>query len=163
MRRILLDFWHQRSAQEQRTLRLGGAVALLLLGYALLWYPLSQERSRLQAEVPKLRQAKQLMTEQAAEIARLKAQPQPAAGSDMRAAMANASLRSNFPAPRDVQALDPGHLRIRYESASFEGWLEWTRILQSEGRIRIESADIRAQPEPGKVTIQAVLASTGTR
>ena len=163
MKRTLLEFWRQRNANEQRTLRLGGGLALLLLGYALLWHPLSQERSRLQSEVPKLRQAKQLMVQQTAEIAQLKAQSQAPASGDMRAAMANATLRSNFPAPRDMQVLDPGHLRIRYESASFDGWLEWSRILQSEGRIRIESADIRALPEPGKVTIQAVLASTGAR
>jgi general secretion pathway protein M len=156
-------FWRQRTQAERRTLTLGGAVLAIALLYAFIWHPLSQERQRLQASLPQLRAAAAQMRIQSAEVTSLRNQPKKNFGNSLRSALDYASAHSNVGAPSQTIPLDAGRVRVEFNAAAFDSWIDWVNLLQTEQGIRVESAEIIALAEPGMVKIKAVLASAGNR
>ena len=61
-----------RSPRERQTLAVGGAVLLVLIGYGLVYEPLTQARSKLAAQLPAKRAELRLMRTQTAEIEHLR-------------------------------------------------------------------------------------------
>ena len=45
---MIAAWWSARPASEQRMLAIGGVVAVLLLGWALVWHPLARHKAELE-------------------------------------------------------------------------------------------------------------------
>ena len=156
-------FWQQRSPAERRTLSIGGGVLLLALLYALLWYPLSQERQRLKTSLPQLRATAALMQVQAQEVARLRQLPAQTSTADLRSAIDKATAGNPLGAPLELMPLDAGRMRVSTSAVSFDAWVAWVKALQAEHGVRVESASVSALTAPGLVKVQAVLTLRGSR
>ena len=154
------QLWQQRTPAERRTLSIGGVLLAIALLYALLWYPLAQERQRLRTDLPQLRTAAAQMQLQAKEVMRLRNLPPKPSANNLRSALDTTSARSGLGAPAEFMLLDTGRARITYAAASFDNWISLVKMLQAEHGIRLESATVTALAEPGMVKIQAVLAAS---
>ncbi len=157
------QLWQQRTPAERRTLTIGGVLLSIGLLYALLWYPLAQERQRLRADLPQLRTAAAQMQLQAREVVRLRNLPSKPSTHNLRSALDTSSAHSKLSAPAEFMPLDAGRARVTYAAASFDNWIRLVEILQAEHGIRLESAKVTALAEPGMVKIQAVLAANESR
>ena len=161
MKAQIIHFWRQRSAAERRSLSIGAVVLGIALFYALLWYPLTQERNHLRETLPQLRAAAAQMQIEAAETLRLRNMPQKSVNPNLREALEYAAVHSSIGAPSQFIPIDAERVRIIYNATAFDRWIDWAKILQTEHRVRIESVEIFALGEPGMVKVQAVLAPTG--
>lgn len=155
-------YWRTRSPRDRRVITVVVLVVALSFFYAYLWMPMSEARSRLRAELPKLRGAAAEMTAEAAEAARLKAIPASAAraasADTINQSAARAGLKDEL---SEVTPLSPQRVQVALNSVAFDRWVGWTRALAAESGLRIESAQITTGGEPGKVKVQAVLALPG--
>lgn len=156
---ILTQFWRQRTHAERRTLALGGAVLVIALLYAFIWQPLSEERRRLESALPQMRNAATQMRIAAAEVTHLRNSPPKTFTQNLGGALNAANAHSPLGAPSQIMPMDAGRIRLEYNAVSFDGWIDWANLLQTEHGVRIESAEITALAEPGMVKIKAVLAS----
>ena len=129
---MIAAWWNGLAAQERRVLAIGGVVAALLLGWALLWHPLVQRRAELERELERQREELAFVRTGAAEIARRHATGVQAGG--QRAgksllALADATARSGGlgDALKRVEPAGAKTVKVAFESARFDalaGWIE---------------------------------------
>jgi general secretion pathway protein M len=126
----LREWWQARDARERRILCVGAGVSALLLGWALVWQPLSVSRANLRARVAAQRVDLATMRAGAARVAELrglgvrsKAERQ---GKSLLA-LADASARGQQlgNALKRVEPLGPKSVRVSLEGASFDAIAEW--------------------------------------
>jgi type II secretory pathway component PulM len=164
-REALTGFWTTRSARERSVLLAGAALVVLAALYATLWDPAMTARGRLSATLPKLRAQLEDMRLQKREIELLRKTLGPvSASADLRALLRAAVERGPF--PRAVERIEwRGGDRVVVAAASvgFDQWLDWTRSLQRELGVRVDSCEITALPQPGLVRVEAVFAGAGGR
>lgn len=136
----------------------GGAVAALLLGWALLWHPLAQRRAELRQQVEQSRRESAFVQRGAAEIERLRA-----AGTRTRAdrqgrsllALADATARSGGleAALKRVEPAGSGSVRVSFEFANFDALVAWIEDL-SRG-YGVEASDFSADRADGVGLVNA--------
>jgi general secretion pathway protein M len=127
---VIAAWWQQREPRERQVLAIGGGAALLLLVWALVWYPLAQSRRSLEVRV----------TSQQADLATMRASAAHAAalrGQGARAkverqgksllALADATARgANLgEALKRVEPVTPKSVRVTFDNASFDGLADW--------------------------------------
>ena len=151
----LATAWSRRSASERRTLAWGGALLALALLVAFAWLPLQRTRDRLAAELPALRASIAALERDAAEVARLRAQPAaaPPAGTPLASLATNAG---GLPGAQ-VNVLDARRVRVTGSDVSFSALLEFLRNAQATHGMRVESARLDALPAPGRVRAELLL------
>ncbi|MGE5094179.1 MAG: type II secretion system protein GspM [Betaproteobacteria bacterium] len=148
----LSGYWKSRSARERSLWLVVASVVVLVLVVAFAWLPLERSRSRLQAELPRLRASLESMQREAAEAKRLRALP-PAGNTK-----APVSALAATPAPgTQVTALDANRVRIAGNDAAFTTLMEWIIAAQSSHGLHVESARLDALPAPGRVKADIVL------
>lgn len=148
----LAHAWQSRSYRERSALALGGAVVAVLLLVVLAWLPLERLRSRLGAELPRLRASVVALERDAAEARRLRAIAPTATSSAASAAMPTEL------AGAQLGMADEKHVRLRGDDVAFTALLEWLGAAQSANGLRVESARIEALPSPGRVRADLTLA-----
>jgi general secretion pathway protein M len=127
-------WWHGLAAQERRVLVVGGIVAALLLGWALLWHPLEQRRAELERELDRQREELAFVQAGAQEIARRRATGVQAgaqrAGKSLLA-LADATARSGGlgDALRRVEPAGARTVKLAFESARFDVLVAWIEAL----------------------------------
>lgn len=155
---MIAERWRALAPQERRTLIAGGAVAALLLGWALVWHPLAQRRAELRQQVERSRLELDYVRRGAAEIERLRA-----AGTRSRAdrqgrsllALADATARSGGleAALKRVEPAGSGTVRVSFEYANFDALVDWI-----EGLARgygVETTDFSADRADGVGLVNA--------
>jgi len=164
-REALKAFWASRQPRERGVLLTGAVLVALAVLYAGLWDPALTARSRLAATLPKMRAQLEGMRLQKREIEQLRKALGPASPSaDLRALLRAAVERSPFPRAVDrIEWRSGEHVVLAAAAVGFDQWVDWTRALQRELGVRVDSCEITALPEPGMVRLEAVFAGPGGR
>jgi general secretion pathway protein M len=126
----LRNWWQARDARERRVLGIGGAVSVLLLGWGLVWQPLSASRANLRERVAAQSADLAVMRAGAARVGELRGQGARAKAERMGKsllALADASARDRQlgNALKRVEPLGPKSVRVSLEGASFDSVAEW--------------------------------------
>jgi general secretion pathway protein M len=158
MKKQALQFWRSRAPRERLVLGAGGALAVLVLGYAYAWLPMAREAAQLRENLPELRAQARQVQAGVAEVNRLKARAKPAAAQQDLVALLDARAKQRGLRERidSIVPLDANRVRVTASSVPFDVWLGWLGELQAGYGVRVESARIDLGGEPGVVAVEAV-------
>jgi len=158
MKQAILQFWSERNTRERLVLSIGSTVLALSLLYAYVWLPIRNDVDHLNRTLPELRAAAAQMRAEAAEIGTLKSRSVSVpAGGALGAVEQSAATQGLRDRIQELGATDQNHVRMSSDSLPFDAWVGWLNLLQAQSGIRIESANVEATPDAGKVKAQAVL------
>ena len=161
MKERFQQFWMRTSLRERWLIGGGFGLLLVVLLVFYVWQPVVRDRQKLRANLPQLRANAEQMRLSAAEVARLKAQPASVSlpNGGIRGAVENSAaafkLRDSI---SNVSEEGEGRINISMATVPFDDWVRWLGHLQEQYRIRLESCRVEALPQPGMVSIKAVLA-----
>jgi len=162
MKEQLQHYWQSRSPRDRRTIALIGSLIGITLLYAYIWMPMNEARVRLRAELPKLRGAAEQMSVQAQEVTRLKATPAQATRTPPQELINQSAETSGIKGDiSQITQLSPDRVQVILNNVSFDAWMRWTHSLAQQSGLRIDSARVTANNEPGMVKVQAVLVLPG--
>jgi len=146
-----------RNPRERATLAVGGVVLLLLLGYGLVYEPLSQARTKLAERLPRLRAELRLMRVQAAEIERLHTRAGDLARSSLeqriKSSAAAYGLVGNITRFTPVTS---EQVQLATQPLPNSGWIDWLTDLERQG-ISVERCRISAGGQPGLSSLELTL------
>jgi type II secretory pathway component PulM len=144
--------WLARPPRERSVAKaLAALVGLAVL--ALAWSSLQAEQARLQKAVPLAQARLQRMQDDAAEVARLRAQSDTVAAQSATAEAINASLRSRH---LDLAVTADGSDRLQvHGNAGFDETVAWLATIQQDFKLRL--AALSATRAGASVRIDAVL------
>ena len=168
----LRSLWAARTAQEQRTLLLGGsALALLLVvGFGIL--PLWDQHRRLADRLPGLRETTAALERQADEAVALRSRAAPPANPaqagiptgnpllDTGTSLNAAGLRG---AADTVTATPDSGIEIHLARVGFDPFMTWYGEQRRGSGLVLRVLEADALDEPGMVRIKAVVAAPGGR
>ena len=155
---MIRAWWESLQARERRLLRIGAIVVALLLGWALLWYPLAHARSELDARVVHQREDVAWMRQALGEARELHGQ-----GARGRAdrqgksllALADVSARGAglAAALKRVEPVGGNSVRVSFETANFDTLVDW---LDGLGRdYGVQATDFSADKVEGLGLVNA--------
>jgi len=155
-------WWQGLAARERLLLGAGGLLALILLGWALLWSPFSQHVAELGGSISEQRATYQAMREDAGRIRQLQAGggARPAGlGGRSLLAVVDQSVRASrlAPALRHLEPEGRDRVRLRLEGVAFDDLVLWLDQLQARHGIRAEAVDAEAAEAPGRVDVRLTL------
>jgi len=158
MRAALRRAWESRAPRERMVIAAAAAV-LGVASYVLVVHSADRGRGQLRTSVDTLRTQAAILDQQAAEHARLRATPAPAASpTDLRALVqARVDAAGLSRALPRIDAPDADHVRITFGAVPFDDWLGWIAALQAQ-HVRLETARIEVLRAPGLVSVTASLA-----
>lgn len=157
-------WWQGLAPRERLLVGGGGLLALILLGWALLWSPFSQRVAELGGSVSEQRATYEAMREDAGRIRQLQAggsTRSPGLGGRSLLAVVDQSVRAGrlAPALRHLEPEGRDRVRLRLEGAAFDDLVLWLDQLQARHGIRAEAVDIEAAEAPGRVNARLTLAA----
>lgn len=156
--------WRTLQPRERIVLGSGGTLALVMLGYALLWVPLQRDLSHLRTAVPKERAQLMQMRTQAREIAALRARA-PAAGNSSNLLSTLERSAQEHKLRQYITRMEPdpvNGVRVSLDAVGFSALLQWLADLQKQSGVRADTATIAAQADAGMVNARLVLRAAGT-
>ena len=155
---MIRAWWEGLQARERRMLASGGAVVAAMLGWALLWHPLSHARADLVARVAHQRDDLAWMRQALGEVASLRAQ-----GARSRAdrqgksllALADASARGAglTGALKRVEPAGSDSVRVNLEIADFDALVSWLDALARD--YGVQATDFSADKVEGLGLVNA--------
>ena len=155
----LADIWFARPERERSALTAGLVVLAIMLVVALVWLPLERTRTRLAAELPRLRASVDQLQLDAGEAKRLKAM---APTFPVNQAPLATVIRSDMWARElpgvQVSIPDEKHVKLIAIDVGFTALLDWLVTAQAAHGLTVESARIDALPAQGHVRAELVLA-----
>ncbi len=159
----LYSRWRALQPRERVVLAAGSTVALILLGYALLWVPMQRDLARLRVLVPKERAQLLSMRAQAQEIARLRAQtPASANAGNLLTTLERSALEHQLRQYITRMEPDPSNgVRVSFDAVGFDALLSWLADLQRDASVRAQNVSITAQAQPGMVNARLLLLAAG--
>jgi len=157
----LKTWWDHLGAREQWLVGGGAVLALLILGYTLIWAPFQSSHRRLQLRVAEQRADLAWMRQAAQDIQRLSntgvAQSQADGRSLLtrvdqtaRAAGLGATLKQITPQGGDK-------LNARLDAAEFDKLLLWLDALERKHRIILINLSVDRTKAPGRVNARVIL------
>lgn len=156
-------WWQALAPNERRMLAIGGGIAALLLGWALIWHPLAAKRTQLQQNVDNQRRELAYVRVGAAEVERLRVVGTHSGGDRQGKsllALADATARAAGleGALKRVEPVGARSVRVSFEAANFDVLVQWIEGLsRSYG---VEAGDLSADRADGiglvnaRVTLQ---------
>ncbi|MFQ5935696.1 MAG: type II secretion system protein GspM [Acidiferrobacterales bacterium] len=160
----LRNYWRSLQRRERLMIAGGGALALVMSGYALLWAPLQRDLSRLHRMVPAERVQLLTMRVQAREISRLRAGGPAAGGTDNLLTTLERSAQEHG-LREYITRMEPdagSGVRVSLDAVAFNTLLEWLADLQRQAGVRAQTATITAQAGAGVVNARLLLHPAGT-
>lgn len=159
----LRELWSAREPRERRVIAAGLGALLLAVLWAYVWEPISTDRARLVAALPKLRAQAQQVATQGAEVERLRnaarSRGTPSAP-DAAIGVAAQSLGLGD-AIGTVTALGEGRIQVAVKPVAFDALMRLLGELGAGHGLAVESLVVRAAPEPGRVQIETLVLRTG--
>ncbi|MCB1777217.1 MAG: type II secretion system protein M [Candidatus Competibacteraceae bacterium] len=156
-------WWAHLDIREQGLVSGGIVLALLILGYGLIWEPFQSSHRRLQQRVAEQRADLAWMRQAAQEIQRLSnsagaTQSQATDGRSLltrvdqtaRAAGLSAALKQITPQGDDK-------LSARLDAVAFDKLLPWLSALEHEHRITLINLSVDRTAAPGRVNARVIL------
>lgn len=128
------SWWASLQPREQRVVALGAAVAVVLLGWSLLWYPLAHSRTQLAERVRQQHENLAAMSQQAAQARELRARGG-GGHADRQGksllALADATARGAGlgGALKRVEPTSEKSVRVSFEFAAFDTLTNWLDAL----------------------------------
>ncbi|MDZ7841292.1 MAG: type II secretion system protein M [Gammaproteobacteria bacterium] len=134
------------STRERLIVVFGGAAAVLILLYALVWQPWQMELERLRAQVPEKQQTLAWMQAQAARIESMTERPDGAAPDSELPLLTLVERSANDAEMREaITRMSPGdepsQVRVWIDNVAFDRWLLWVGELNRSG-IAVAEANI---------------------
>jgi general secretion pathway protein M len=155
---VIGAWWNGLSPKDRRTLAIGGGVAAVLLGWALIWHPLARKRADLERDLAMQRRDLAYVQAGAAEIGRLHG-----AGERSRAdregksllALADATARAGGleSALKRVEPVGVDSVRVSFEMANFDALVQWLEGLSTH--YGVEASDLSADRADGLGLVNA--------
>jgi general secretion pathway protein M len=156
--------WRSLQPRERIVLAGGGTLALVMLGYALLWVPLQRDLSHLRTAVPKEQAQLTRMRTQVHEIAVLRARA-PAAGNSSNLLTTLERSAQEHKLRQYITRMEPdpvNGVRVSLDAVAFTALMQWLADLQKQSGVRADTATISAQADTGIVNARLVLRAAGT-
>ena len=143
------------SERDQRTLKIGGAIAALLLVYVII----QLDSSVASAHKRLLRKQDDLtwMRTNGAELAAATGQLNPGASGQSLLVVVDSSARESGLTITGSDPAGPGALNIRLQKVSFNTLIAWIGRLGQANGIRVDNASIETAGTPGQVNASFVL------
>lgn len=134
------------SARERLIVILGGAAALLILLYTLVWQPWQAELERLRAQVPEKQQDLAWMQAQAARVESMTERPERETPDSDLPLLTLVERSANDVDMREVITRmtpgdEPNQVRVWIDDVAFDRWLLWVGELNRSG-IAVAEANI---------------------
>ena len=155
-------WWDGLQVRERRLLGVGAAVVAVLLGWALVWYPLAHARADLDKRVARQREDMAWMRQAAGEARELRAQ-----GTHGRAerqgksllALADVSARSAglAGALKRVEPAGGKSVRLSFEVADFDALMNWLDALARDYGVQATDLSVDKVEGLGLVNARATL------
>lgn len=148
------------SPRERIIVILGGAAALVIVVYSLVWQPWQAELERLRSQVPAKQQTLDWMQAQAARIERLTEQLDEQSATSGLPLLTLVERNANQVEMREViTRMSPGdetdQVRVWIDKVAFDRWLRWVDALSRSG-IDVTEANID-RSAPNLVSIRTTL------
>jgi general secretion pathway protein M len=141
--------WLARTEQERKYLAIGGALAALLLVYALGVAPALAGRAQLEKDLPQLRTENAQLRAMALEAGELARQP---------VAQVTPMTRESLAASLAALSITPGSVtvagevaRLQLSGVSFANLAAWLDAQRRENRIAVQESTVTALAAPGQV------------
>lgn len=154
--------WRGREPREQRILGIGAIVVLILLGWALLWHPLSRAQHDLRTRLSARQQDMAFMQQAKAQLQNLQQRDQ-AGGSQRQGksllALADASARKAGLGPKikRIEPLDDKRIRLEYKAADFDVLIAWLSDLKRHYGISADDVSLDRAAGTGQVNARLTL------
>jgi general secretion pathway protein M len=154
-------WWQGLSERDRRILIIGGALAALLLIYALAWLPLQRSRETLRLQAAATDASLRWMQAAAPEVARLRGSAVQAAPSDGRSLLARVDAGARAAglgnALLRVEPTGEGAVRLSFQQAGFDPLMAWLEeFARSEG-VRVTELGVQSTGATGQVDARIAL------
>nr|WP_205905415.1 type II secretion system protein GspM [Collimonas pratensis] len=153
-------YWAQRNQRERRLLGAAAAVILLAIIYLLLLDPALSGRSRLQKDLPALRQHAAELQALTAKAASLSGQMAERPASPLSKEAVETALKSKGLSPQSV-TLNGDMAKVQLAAVAFAGLLDWLDDVQKNSQWQVVDASVTAlggaTPQPGIVNATVTL------
>ena len=143
------------SERDQRTLKIGGAIAALLLVYVII--QLDSSVSSAHKRLAKKQADLTWMRDNGPELASLGALRANAGGGESLLVVVDRSARESGLSVTGSDPAGPGALNIRLQKVPFNSVIAWVGRLGQTNGIRVDNASIEAAGSPGLVNASFVL------
>lgn len=154
-RQSFSEFWAARDARERAMLAVAALAVIIALAYALLIDPALTGRSRLNKNLPELRQQAaqlQALAKEAAALSGKSAAPLLAMSKEnVEKALAQNGLKAQS------VVLSGDYAKVQLSAASFAGTLNWLDVMQSTALLSVVDANIVALAQPDLVNATITL------
>ncbi|UXI67562.1 type II secretion system protein M [Tahibacter amnicola] len=159
---MIRQWWSQRDLREQRVLLVGGVATAVLLGWAMIWHPLSRSVGELKVRVAAQEADFEQMRSQAARVAQLRGQGARAKvdrqGKSLLA-LADATARGAQLANemKRVEPVGPRTVRVSFEGASFDAIADWMEGLSRDFGVVVTGFSADRGEGAGRVNARVTL------
>jgi type II secretory pathway component PulM len=143
------------SERDQRTLKIGGAIAALLLVYTII--QLDSSVASAHKRLLKKQDDLSWIRNNASELATIGAQPVGPGGRESLLVVVDRSARESGMSVTGSDPAGPGALNIRLQKVSFNTLMAWIGRLGQTNGIRVDNASIETAGSPGLVNASFVL------
>ncbi len=134
--------WNALEPRQQRMIRIGGVLVLLVLAIAWLWLPAARERERLLARLPQMAAELAQMKQQAGEISQLVNSNAPAPVN--RVPADSAQLQSLFGAAAKISIDRERGFRVVIARIAYAAWWDALAEAQSRHGLRMTALAMKA-------------------
>ncbi|CAN5882253.1 N/A [soil metagenome] len=148
-------FWQQRNARERRMLCAAIIAILIAVIYWLFVNPALSNRTRLEKELPLLRQQVSEMAAMSGQYAQLSASITEVVAPVTREVIEASLLRRGIKA--QTLAASDDVVRLQVSAVAYVNMLEWILEMQKAARLTVEEVKLTALPEPGQVGVVLTL------
>ncbi|HEX9811703.1 MAG TPA: type II secretion system protein M [Burkholderiales bacterium] len=159
-----LLYWRGLAPRERSLVAGGGALAVALLCYGLLWAPLQRDLARLRVNVPTRYEELQWMRSQTARLKVLRSAAPAALQTNGILSFVEQSAQA-YNIQQFIKRVDPqgtSSVQLAIDGAPFNSVVEWLANLQKQGGVRIETASLEPQPTSGIVNARLLLRAPGS-
>jgi general secretion pathway protein M len=152
----LREWWEARAPRERIIMAVGGAALAIAIGWAYVWDPIANDRTRLIDTVPRLRVEALRVSAQGAEVDQLRAAarargPLPPAQAAVEEALKTNGLGG---ALAGVTSLGEGRVQVSLRPVAFDALVRsFAHLAQTHG-MAVDSIALKAAGEPGKVQVE---------
>ncbi len=142
-------YWLSLSRRERLIVGFGGAAAIVIIGYVLVWEPWQRALQRLRVQVPTQIETLTWMQAEAARVAPLRSRRGDGAPSGMpvltviERSAREAQLRD---AIRRIQPGRDNEVQVWLSNVAFDTWLRWIDALSRQG-IDVVAANVDRAPD----------------
>jgi general secretion pathway protein M len=161
---LILELWRAREPRERVVIAAGLAALGLAVLWAFVWDPISSDRARLVAALPKLRAQAQQVASQGAEVERLRnaARSRGAASAPDAAIATTANSLGLAEAVGGVTSLAEGRVQVALKPVAFDALVRLLGELGAAHGLVVESLAVRAASEPGRVQVETLVLRAGS-